>query len=95
MGGWPALGGSATGPTGGPPGGYTPGVMEPGPPPRTATPWMGPSKNWMVGDYTPATYTKFGYVDSWKQVQEGDINPWDKRIATASEQEWRDFGKNN
>eukprot|EP00972_Heterocapsa_arctica_P028189 4146471-Heterocapsa_arctica.AAC.1 len=55
MGGWPAVGGSAKVPPRGPPGGYTPGVMDTGPPPaRTAIPFMGPPKNWVVGDYTPA-----------------------------------------
>eukprot|EP00972_Heterocapsa_arctica_P051639 7597444-Heterocapsa_arctica.AAC.1 len=53
MGGWPAA--SSTGPTGGTSGGQTPGVMDPGPPPaQTATPFMGPPKNWVVGDYMPA-----------------------------------------
>eukprot|EP00972_Heterocapsa_arctica_P000372 53926-Heterocapsa_arctica.AAC.1 len=34
---------------------------------------MGPPKDWVVGDYTPAMYTSQGAVETWKQVQEGDM----------------------
>eukprot|EP00972_Heterocapsa_arctica_P098842 14583699-Heterocapsa_arctica.AAC.1 len=64
MGGWPAASSNAWGTKhadGGAPGAQKGGVTDPGPPPaRTAIPWMGPPEKWMVGDFTPATYSPQG-----------------------------------
>eukprot|EP00972_Heterocapsa_arctica_P048535 7153598-Heterocapsa_arctica.AAC.1 len=62
MGGWPAASSNGS------PGAQKGGVADPGPPPaRTVTPFMGPPEHWVVGDYTPATYTTQGAVETWKQ----------------------------
>eukprot|EP00972_Heterocapsa_arctica_P081805 12056765-Heterocapsa_arctica.AAC.1 len=67
------------------------GVADPGPPPaKDATPAMGPPLEWCIGQYTPASYTNKGVVDAWKQVQAGDVNPWDFRVAVARLQNWKD-----
>eukprot|EP00972_Heterocapsa_arctica_P084330 12423285-Heterocapsa_arctica.AAC.1 len=97
MGGWPAQSSNYWGlkqADGGAPGAQKGGATDPGPPPtQTSTPWMGPPVNWAAGDYTPASYTTQGAVDSWKLVQLGDINPWDHRVAKASNAEWKDYTK--
>eukprot|EP00972_Heterocapsa_arctica_P108283 15946650-Heterocapsa_arctica.AAC.1 len=70
------------------------GVTDPGPPPAwTEIPWMGPPVQWFAGQYTPATYTSQGVVETWKQVKAGDINPCDQRVAGASNAEWCDYGR--
>eukprot|EP00972_Heterocapsa_arctica_P088659 13072891-Heterocapsa_arctica.AAC.1 len=55
--------------------------------------WNGPPTNWNVGQYTLATWNNDGGVATWKQVKTGDINPWDMRVAQASNAEWRDYNK--
>eukprot|EP00972_Heterocapsa_arctica_P071659 10585525-Heterocapsa_arctica.AAC.1 len=97
MGGWPAAGSNPWGmkqTDGGAPGAQNAGVADPGPPPaRTATPWMGPPEKWVAGQFTPATYSRQGVLETWKQVKAGYVNPWDQRVATATNAEWQDYSK--
>eukprot|EP00972_Heterocapsa_arctica_P042666 6289971-Heterocapsa_arctica.AAC.1 len=52
--------------------------MNPGPPPLPQQPAQSSATTWYVGQWIPTAW-KDGVVTSWRQVQPGDIQPWDNR----------------
>eukprot|EP00972_Heterocapsa_arctica_P112097 16429881-Heterocapsa_arctica.AAC.1 len=59
------------------------GPVDPGPPPLPQQPAQSSNPTWHVGQWIPASW-KDGDAVTWKQVQAGDIQPWDNRVAACA-----------